>query len=50
MARVAGRNLALSWIAGIFCVGFVGALVWLAIPMGPMLIEMVGTGLRNAFP
>lgn len=48
MARVGGRNVALSWIAGVFCVGVVVALVWLAIPMAPVLGELVGAVLSRA--
>lgn len=50
MARVAGRNLALSWIAGIFCMGVIGALLWFAMPMGPVLVEFAGTVLREIAP
>lgn len=50
MARVAGRNLAMSWIAGIFCTGVILALLWLSIPMLPVLAEFADTALRNAMP
>ncbi len=50
MARVGGRNLAISWIVGVLSVGVVGALLWVAFPAGPALIEMIGDGLRNLFP
>ncbi|MGF6822429.1 xanthosine utilization system XapX-like protein [Microbacterium sp. ZKA21] len=50
MARVGGRNLAMSWIVGILCAGVVGALLWLAIPAGPAVIEMVGDSLRQLTP
>ncbi|GAB3595258.1 hypothetical protein GCM10027408_00760 [Microbacterium tumbae] len=45
-----GRNLAFSWIVGVLCAGFVGLLVWLAVPAGPVLVEMVGDGLRQLSP
>ncbi|MBP3976239.1 hypothetical protein [Microbacterium sp. BLY] len=50
MARVGGRNLGVSWFAGIVCVGIVGALVWLSLPMLPVLAHFAGDALRNAFP
>lgn len=49
-ARVGGRNLAISWIAGVLCAGVVGALLWLALPAGPALMQFVGDGLRNIAP
>ncbi|MBO9627097.1 MAG: hypothetical protein J7484_12075 [Microbacterium sp.] len=50
MARVGGRNLAMSWIAGILCTGVILGLMWLAIPIVPAMAEFVGDGLRNALP
>lgn len=50
MARVAGRNLAMSWFAGIVCVGIIGALLWLSLPMVPVLAEFAGNALRTALP
>lgn len=50
MARVGGRNLGVSWFAGVVCVGIVGALVWLSLPMLPVLAEFAGTALRTALP
>lgn len=50
MARVAGRNLAMSWFAGIVCAGIIGALVWLSLPILPTLAEFAGNALRNALP
>ncbi|MFD5226472.1 hypothetical protein ACFWHT_12690 [Microbacterium sp. NPDC058342] len=41
-ARVGGRNLAISWIAGVLCAGVVGGLVWLSLPAGPSLLAIVG--------
>ncbi|MGO1508836.1 MAG: hypothetical protein ACTHZW_12405 [Microbacteriaceae bacterium] len=50
MARADGRNLALSWIAGLICTGVVAALVWLALPMGPVMVQYVGDTLRTVLP
>lgn len=50
MARVGGRNAAMSWIAGLFCAAVVAALLWLALPMGPMLVQYVGDTLRMLAP
>ncbi|WP_298039667.1 hypothetical protein [uncultured Microbacterium sp.] len=50
MARVAGRSPVLSWLAGIFCAGVVIVLLWLAIPMGPVLIDYLGDALRSIAP
>lgn len=50
MARVGGRNLAVSWLVGILCAAVVGALVWLAIPIVPALASLVGDGLRSFVP
>ena len=49
-ARVGGRNLAVSWIVGILCAAVVGALVWFAIPLAPVLVEYVGAMLRGIAP
>ncbi len=50
MARADGRNLAMSWVAGVMCAGVVGALVWFAAPMGPVLVDFVGETLRTIAP
>lgn len=50
MARVGGRNLGMSWFAGVVCVVIIGALLWLSLPMLPVLAEFVGEGLRKALP
>lgn len=50
MARVGGRNLALSWVAGVLCAGVVGALLWFATPMLPVLGEFFGEALRTVLP
>lgn len=46
MARVAGRNVAISWIAGLLCAGVVAALVWFSMPMMPVMTAFVGDTLR----
>ncbi len=50
MARVGGRNLAISWIAGLLCAGVILALLWFAIPIVPAMAEFVGQSLRDAIP
>lgn len=50
MARVGGRNLGMSWFAGIVCVGIIGALVWFSLPMVPVLAQFAGDALRGALP
>ncbi|WP_194765101.1 MULTISPECIES: hypothetical protein [unclassified Microbacterium] len=50
MARIGGRNSAMSWIAAVFCTGVVAALIWFAIPMFPTLEAFVGDALRSLFP
>ncbi len=50
MARVGGRNPVISWIVGMLCAGVVGALLWLAVPAGPAVLEVVGNGLRQLTP
>jgi len=50
MARVGGRNLAMSWVAGVICVGIIGALLWLSMPMLPVLAQFAGDALRSALP
>ena len=42
-----GRNLAISWIAGLLCAGVIAGLVWFAIPIVPAVAEFVGDGLRS---
>jgi hypothetical protein len=49
-ARVGGRNRVIAWFVGLLCAGVVAALLWLALPAGPALIQMVGDGLRNSMP
>lgn len=50
MARVAGRNLALSWFVGLLCVGIIAGLLWLSLPLVPFLAQFFGDALRTAFP
>ncbi|MCK2024501.1 hypothetical protein KZC52_16340 [Microbacterium sp. kSW2-24] len=50
MARVGGRNLAMSWFAGVICAGVVAGLVWLSLPMMPVLAAFAGDTLRSIFP
>jgi hypothetical protein len=50
MAQVGGRNLAMSWVAGVVCAGIIGALLWLSMPMLPLLAEFAGDALRSALP
>jgi uncharacterized membrane protein len=50
MARVGGRNLAMSWVAGVICIGIVGALFWLSLPILPVLAGFAGDALRSALP
>jgi len=48
VARVGGRN---SWIAvpaGLLCAAIVAALVWLSLPMVPVVVAWAGEMLRNA--
>lgn len=50
MARVGGRNLAISWIAGLMCAGIVAGLVWFALPIVPTMAQFVGEGMRSILP
>lgn len=50
MARADGSNLAMRWIAGVICTGVVAALLWLALPMGPVMVQFVGDTLRTVAP
>ncbi len=40
----------MSWIAGVFCAGVIAALLWLALPMAPVMIDYVGDTLRAIDP
>lgn len=48
MARVPGRSLWLAAPAGVLCAIVVAALVWLAAPMGPVVVRWAGDVLRDA--
>ncbi|ALX65610.1 hypothetical protein [Microbacterium sp. XT11] len=50
MARVGGRNLAVSWIAGVICAAVVAGLAWFALPMLPVMAEFFGEGIRSMAP
>jgi len=50
MARVGGRNLAVSWVAGVLCAAVIGGLLWFAVPIVPALVEFVGGTLREFLP
>lgn len=50
MARVGGRNLAMSWVAGVICTAIIAALLWLSMPMMPVLAQFAGDALRNTLP
>lgn len=50
MARAGGRNIAVSWIAGVICAAVVAALLWFSLPMGPVMMQFVGDTLRTVAP
>lgn len=50
MARADGSNPGMRWFAGVLCAAVIGALVWLSLPMIPVLAEFAGTALRTALP
>lgn len=45
-----GRNLAISWIAGVLCAGVVLGLLWFALPIVPAMAQFVGDGMRSILP
>lgn len=45
-----GRNLAISWIAGVLCAGVILGLVWLSLPIVPTMAQFIGDGLRGMLP
>ncbi|MBM7469420.1 hypothetical protein JOD62_001968 [Microbacterium keratanolyticum] len=47
MARIAGRNTAMAWTAGVICIGVVAALFVLAAPLAPVLAQFAGDLLRS---
>ncbi|MBO0980413.1 hypothetical protein [Microbacterium sp. SD291] len=50
MARTGGRNLAISWVAGLLCTAVIAGLIWFAIPIMPAMASFVGDGLRTLLP
>lgn len=48
MARIGGRSAWIAWPAALLCVGVVGALGWLALPMVPVSVAWAGDMLRAA--
>jgi len=42
--------MAMSWIAGLICLAVIAALLWLAIPMGPVMVQFFGDTLRSIAP
>ncbi|MGN7861710.1 hypothetical protein ACTJI8_14110 [Microbacterium sp. 22303] len=38
MARIGGRNTGIAWLAGVVCAGVIAGLVYLAAPMGPVMV------------
>ncbi len=42
MAKVGGRNAAFAWIVGLVCLGIVGVLAFLALPLIPATVAWVG--------
>ncbi|WP_311258769.1 hypothetical protein [Microbacterium sp. WCS2018Hpa-9] len=47
MTRVAGRNVVISWIAAVLCIGVVGTLIWFSMPIVPVVASFVGDMLRS---
>lgn len=45
-----GRNLAMSWIAGVICTAIIGALIWFSMPILPALAAFAGEALRSILP
>lgn len=46
MARIGGRNSFIAVPVGLICAAVVGALVWFALPMGPVVVAWAGDTLR----
>ncbi|MBS1698935.1 MAG: hypothetical protein JST25_11105 [Actinobacteria bacterium] len=42
MARIGGRNTPLAWLSGVVCAGVIAGLVYLAAPMGPVMMTYFG--------
>lgn len=47
MARVGGRSTWFAWFAGLLMAGAVAWLVWLAVPMTPVVADWAGQALRG---
>ena len=47
MARIGGRNTGIAWLAGVFCTGVIAGLVYLAAPMGPVMVNYFSGLLRQ---
>lgn len=50
MARVGGRNAVMAWIAGVFCAAVIVILIWVAVPMGPVVLQYIGDTVRALLP
>lgn len=48
MARIAGRNTGIAVLAGLVCIGVVGGLVYLAVPLAPATLEWVSVNVDRA--
>lgn len=40
----------MSWVAGVICAGIIAALLWLSLPILPVLAEFAGDALRSSLP
>lgn len=47
MARIGGRSTWFAWLVGLVCFGVVGALVFLAVPLAPAIVDWSGSALRG---
>ncbi|MBS1672873.1 MAG: hypothetical protein JSS74_02785 [Actinobacteria bacterium] len=43
MARIGGRNAVLAWLVGVLCAGVIAGLLYLAAPMGPVMMQYVSS-------
>lgn len=50
MARVGGRNGFVSWTVGLLCAAVIAGLLYIAAPMMPTFVDVVGDTLRGATP
>lgn len=50
MARIGGRSTGMSWVAGVLCAAVIVGLLWLALPIVPVLAQVAGDALRSALP